>query len=86
MKISFQNEYLIAWRDGKVVATVPDLICMVNREDGEPLTVEQLRYGFRVTIIGVPCSELLRTPAALKVVGPPAFGYDLPFEPMERIR
>lgn len=86
MKISFQNEYLIAWRDGKVVATVPDLICMVNREDGEPLTVEQLRYGFRVTIIGVPCSELLRTPAALKIVGPPAFGYDLPFEPMERIR
>ncbi|ADB50565.1 DUF917 domain-containing protein [Conexibacter woesei] len=86
LTISFQNEYLVAWRDGEVVATVPDLICMVNREDGEPITVERLRYGYRVAILGVPCSELLRTPEALDVVGPPAFGYDLPYEPMEVVR
>jgi len=86
MRISFQNEYLVAWRDGEVVATVPDLICMVNREDGEPITVDRLRYGYRVAILGVPCSELLRTPEALEVVGPPAFGYELPFEPMEVVR
>jgi DUF917 family protein len=86
LRIAYQNEYLVAWRDGEVEATVPDLICMVNREDGEPLTVDRLRYGYRVAILGVPCSELLRTPGALNVVGPPAFGYDLPFEPMERVR
>ncbi|WP_033294134.1 DUF917 domain-containing protein [Amycolatopsis jejuensis] len=83
MTISFRNEFLVAWRDGEIVATVPDLICMVNREDGEPITVERLRYGFRVAVLGVPCSDLLRTPEALAVVGPPAFGYDLPFEPLE---
>ena len=83
LEISFQNENLIAWRDGEVIATVPDLICIVNREDGEPITTEMLRYGYRVAVLGIPCSPLLRTPEALEVVGPPAFGYDLPFEPME---
>ena len=28
MRIAFQNENLIAWLDGEVVATVPDLICI----------------------------------------------------------
>ena len=64
MTISFQNENLVAWRDGAVVATVPDLICIVNREDGEPVTTEMLRYGYRVVVLGIPCSELLRTPEA----------------------
>ena len=83
MEISFQNEYLVAWRDGEVVTTVPDLICMANREDAEPITTEMLKYGYRVVVIGIPCSPMLRTPEALDVVGPPAFGYDLPFEPIE---
>jgi DUF917 family protein len=83
MEISFQNENLIAWRNGEVVATVPDLICIINREDGEPITTEMLRYGYRVVVLGIPCSPMLRTPEALDVVGPPAFGYDLPFEPIE---
>jgi uncharacterized protein len=83
LEVSFQNENLVAWRDGEVVATVPDLVCIVNREDGEPITTEILRYGYRVAVIGIPCSPMLRTPEALDVVGPPAFGYDLPYEPME---
>jgi uncharacterized protein len=82
LEISFQNENLVAWLDGEVIATVPDLICIVNREDGEPITTEILRYGYRVAVVGIPCSPLLRTPEALEVVGPPAFGYDLPYEPL----
>jgi DUF917 family protein len=82
LEIAFQNENLVAWLDGDVIATVPDLICIVNREDGEPITTEILRYGYRVAVIGIPCSPLLRTPEALEVVGPPAFGYDLPYEPL----
>ena len=82
MAIAFQNENLIAWRDGEVVATVPDLICICNVEDGEPITTEILRYGYRVAVLGIPCSEMLRTPEAMAVVGPPAFGYDLPFCPV----
>jgi DUF917 family protein len=86
MDIAFQNENLIAWIDGRVVTTVPDLICIVNRDDGEPVTTEMLRYGYRIFVVGIPCSPMLRTPEALDVVGPPAFGYDLPFLPIESMR
>jgi DUF917 family protein len=86
MDIAFQNENLVAWMDGTVVTTVPDLICIVNRDDGEPVTTEMLRYGYRIFVVGIPCSPMLRTPEALEVVGPPAFGYDLPFAPLEVTR
>ena len=86
MEIAFQNENLVAWRDGEVAALVPDLICIANRDDGEPITTEMLRYGYRVAVLGIPCSPLLRTPEALDVVGPAAFGYDLAFEPIEASR
>ncbi len=84
MRIAFQNENLVAWRDGEVVVTVPDLICIANEEDGEPITTEILRYGQRVAVIGIESSPKLRTPEALAVVGPPAFGYELPFTSLER--
>lgn len=92
MHIAFQNENLVAWRGtdrdqrGEVVACVPDLICMLETETGEPITTEQLRYGLRVTVLGIPCSDMLRTPQALDVVGPAAFGYpEITFNPMPKM-
>jgi uncharacterized protein len=75
MEVDFQNENLIARRDGATVAVVPDLICIVDRETAEPVTTEVIRYGLRVTVLGIPAPEMLRTPEALAVVGPAAFGY-----------
>ena len=80
LHIAFQNENLIAWRGTSdtrdtVLACVPDLICVLDTEIGEPITTEQLRYGQRVTVLGIPCSSKLRTPQALEVIGPQAFGY-----------
>ena len=92
LHVAFQNENLIAWLGndrnghGEVVACVPDLICIIESETGEPITTEQLRYGLRVTVLGIPCSDKLRTPAALEVVGPAAFGYpEVPFVPMPKV-
>lgn len=84
LRIDFQNENLIARReDGRVVAVVPDLICIVDSDTGEPLTTEVLRYGLRASVIGIPAPAQLRTPQALAVVGPAAFGYgDVAYEPM----
>jgi DUF917 family protein len=83
LEISFQNENLIAWLDDEPVVTVPDLICIVNGEDGEPITTELLRYGYRVAVLGIPCSPMLTTPEAVQVVGPAAFGYeDIDFVPL----
>jgi DUF917 family protein len=84
MTIQFQNENLVAERDGKIVVTVPDLISMVEEETGEPMTTEQLRYGFRVVVIGIPSHSHWRTAHALDVVGPRYFGYDVDFVPVEQ--
>ena len=56
MRIEIQNENLIAFEDGVAVATVPDLICMLDLESFHPITTEQLAYAQRVHVIGMPCA------------------------------
>lgn len=75
LQIDFQNENLIARRDSEVVAVVPDLICLVDGTTAEPVTTEVVRYGLRVAVLGIPAPALLKTPQALAIVGPAAFGY-----------
>ena len=82
MVIEFQNENLIARRDGQIVCTVPDLICAVATDVGEPVTTELMRYGLRVTILGFPAPELWTTPEGLAVAGPRAFGYEVDYTPL----
>ena len=82
LEIEFQNEFLIAFINGEVVATTPDLICIVTEEEGEPVTTEVLRYGTRVAVITVPAPPQLKSEVALNVVGPGAFGYDVTFCPL----
>ena len=90
LRVAFQNENLVAWlgdreQQAEVVACVPDLICTIETDSGEPITTEQLRYGLRVTVLGIPCSDKLRTEVALKVVGPAAFGYpEVTYVPMAK--
>jgi DUF917 family protein len=77
MVLEFQNEHLIATLDGEPVATTPDLIVVLDRETGEPITTEALRYGHRVAVLGAPCDERWHTPAGIELVGPRYFGYDI---------
>ena len=82
LSIDLQNENLVARVGDQILASVPDLIILLDLESGEPITTEVLRYGFRVAVLGVPAHAKLKTKAALKVVGPAAFGYDHPFHPL----
>ncbi len=84
MKIQFQNENLMAEKDGKIIVSVPDLITMVEEDTGEPLTTEQLRYGFRVMVLAMPAHRHWRTEKGLAVVGPRYFGYDVDYVPVEQ--
>lgn len=87
VSIDFQNENLIVrTNDGEILAIVPDLICLVDEDSAEPITTEILRYGLRVVVVGIPAPEQLKTDAALKLIGPAAFGYpDVPYSPMPGI-
>jgi len=82
--IDVQNEFLICRVEGETVAIVPDLITLVDTERGTPITTEVIRYGLRVTVVGISAPEQLKTEQALRFVGPPSFGYDLPFTPLPR--
>lgn len=82
-RIAIQNENLVLWIDGVPAIMVPDLIMNLELDTGEPITTEMLRYGQRVAVIGMPVHDLMRTPAALEVVGPHAFGYpELSYVPL----
>lgn len=84
-EIRFQNENLCAHRDGRVVAIVPDLIVVIDLETAEPITTEGLRYGQRVSVVGVSAPPTMRTSEALAVFGPQAFDLDHPFVPIETL-
>ncbi len=84
--IDFKNEYLILRIDEEVVLTVPDLITLVETESRVPVTTEVVRPGLRVDILGLPSTPLYNTAEALRVVGPRAFGYEMPFVSLSRTR
>lgn len=83
LALQFQNENLIAMVNGQTLASVPDLITVIDAETARPVTTEGLRYGFRVIVIGIPCAPRWRTPEGLAVVGPRYFGYDVDYTPLE---
>ena len=82
LTIDFQNENLIARCGETVLCTVPDLICILERDTGTPINTELLRYGFRVVVVAFPAAAQLTSAQALQVVGPQAFGYDVPYRPL----
>ena len=85
MTVEFQNEFLCARRGERVLATAPDLICILDRETAEPITTENVRYGQRVKVVGVGVPPVMRTPEALAVWGPRVFGVDQDYVPIEDI-
>jgi DUF917 family protein len=85
LEIQFQNEHLVAREGGAVRAVVPDLIAVVDNATAEPITTEGLKYGQRVSVLGISCAPILRTPEALSVIGPAAFGLEVPWTPVEAL-
>ena len=85
MTLSIKNEFLVAWVDGKVVTSVPDLITMVDHETSSPINSERIHYGQRVTVFGIGCPPHYRSERALKVVSPRNFNFDFDFVPIEKL-
>ena len=85
MKVFFQNENLVAEKDGHAVAMTPDLICMVDLETLMPITTEALKYGKRVRVLALPSHPKWRTDKGVATVGPRYFGYDMDYVPLEKI-
>lgn len=82
LKIPFKNENIYAKHiadDGTetYVATVPDLISVLDTQSGRALGVPEFRYGVMVTVLGITCSpRWTETKKGLEIGGPGAFGYE----------
>lgn len=85
LRVDFQNENLLAKINDTLVATPPDLIVLLDLETGTPVTTESLKFGYRVICLAIPTPPIMRTPEALEVWGPRAFGYNCDFTPVEKL-
>jgi uncharacterized protein len=83
LRLDFQNEFLIAERDGIVLATTPDLITVVEADSGAPVTTDSLRYGQRLVTLAFACDPKWRTPEGIALVGPRYFKYDRDYVPLQ---
>ncbi|MGI9294493.1 MAG: DUF917 domain-containing protein [Pseudomonadales bacterium] len=85
LKINIKNEYLVARIGERIIASVPDLITILDYETSTPINAERLRYGQRVTVYGVGCPPYYRTVRALEFVAPRCFGFDFDYVPIEQL-
>ena len=82
LRIPFMNENLLARHIAKggketVIASVPDLITVLNASNGKALGIGEYRYGVVVNVLGVACSPVWNgNDRGLNAGGPVAFGYD----------
>ena len=89
--IAVKNENYLAYicddYDGKTyLATVPDLISLVN-EDGSAITTEMVQKGLKVSVIAMPCNPLWTTKKGMDAGGPVAFGCpDVPYKPVGKYK
>lgn len=86
IKIPFKNENIAALRlrdDGKqetqddVLAIVPDLITVIDAQNGEAIGTPEYRYGLFVVVLGLAASDKwTNNERGIKLGGPEGFGFD----------
>ncbi len=86
LRVHFQNESMIAFREQALLAVVPDLICCLD-QDGNPMTNADIREGMELAYLGFAAHPQFRTPAAYRLFEPilRALGYEAGFRPIEQL-
>jgi len=61
IKVIFKNENMIAFREERLLAVVPDLICSIDKK-GNPLTNTDIEEGMEIGYIGFAAHSAFRGP------------------------
>ncbi len=85
VRCELQNENLVALERGRVLASVPDLISVLDSETADAIVTERIAYGQRVTVIAFGCDPVWRTEQGIMLAGPRAFGYEFDYLPVEEL-
>lgn len=75
-RVWYKNENMMMWVDGRVRLTCPDLICVLEKKTGVPVTNPNCKAGTELCVLGFPCHELWKTERALEILNPRFFGFD----------
>ncbi|KAK4226812.1 hypothetical protein QBC38DRAFT_479410 [Podospora fimiseda] len=100
IKIPFKNENIAAIRipeggrgesgglekQEDVLAIVPDLVCVIDAQNGEAIGTPEYRYGLLVVVLGIVASDKWTgSERGIEIGGPKAFGFGhLEYEPLGR--
>ncbi len=84
LKIWFKNENLISWLNDSPYVTSPDLIILTTM-DLEPVTNPIDKIGQEYFVFGMRSDQKWRTVAGLNVMAPKFFGFDIEYNPIEKI-
>lgn len=77
IQLEVQNEVLVAMVDGRVVAAVPDTICLLDWSTGEIVGTDQVHVGDDIGIIMLPSAPVWHSDAGMALAGPKAFGISI---------
>ncbi|MEM0135324.1 MAG: DUF917 domain-containing protein, partial [Thermoplasmatales archaeon] len=84
-KIWFKNENHVSWLDDEPYVTSPDIIEIIRKGDGDPITNASLTPGTKVAVIGIRANPIFRSEDGVNVLGPKHFGFDFNYKPIESI-
>ncbi|MFQ5945264.1 MAG: DUF917 domain-containing protein [Anaerolineae bacterium] len=85
LEIWFKNENHVTWRDGSPWVCSPDLIMVLDVQNGMPYTNTLLPEGVQVGVLGAAADAKLRSTEARNLLGPRHYGYDLEYIPIEKL-
>ncbi|KAF3013046.1 hypothetical protein E8E14_009801 [Neopestalotiopsis sp. 37M] len=87
--IPFKNENIFVKKIGpdgqeEILAVVPDLVCVIDAQNGEAIGTQEYRYGLLVVVLGITASEKwTSTPRGIEIGGPRGFGFnELEYKPI----
>lgn len=79
MTISVKNENMACWLNDKVLATVPDLICLFDQQTGAPVANPDVSEGQDIAVVILPAPAPFTSPKGLSIFGPNYAGVDATF-------
>lgn len=96
IKVPFKNENIAAIhipqsgetkageeKNEDVLAIAPDLVAVIDAQNGEAIGTPEYRYGLLVSVIGITASERWTSPRGVELGGPNAFGlHHLDYRPL----
>ncbi|GDY32269.1 DUF917 domain-containing protein [Gandjariella thermophila] len=75
-RVEMGDEYTMVLRDGEVVATTPDVICLLDTHRRQVIPTGQVRRGHEVDILLLPVPDRLWHADVLPRLAPRAYGLD----------